>query len=97
MVRYRTHLVDERSREINHIHRVLEDANLKLSSVVTDIMGQSARAMLEQIIVGKDDPEALAQLAKGKLRPKIAELERALTGRIQDTHRLLLKLHLEHI
>jgi len=97
LVRYRSHLVDERSREVNRVHRVLEDANLKLSSVVTDIMGQSARAMLEQIIAGKDDPEALAQLAKGKLRPKIAELERALTGRINETHRLLLKLHLEHI
>lgn len=97
LLRYRTHLVDERSREVNRVHRILEDANLKLSSVVTDLMGQSARAMLEQIIVGKDDPETLAQLAKGKLRPKIAELERALTGQTKETHRLLLKLHLEHI
>lgn len=97
LVRYRTHLVDERSREVNRVHRVLEEANIKLSSVVTDIMGQSARAMLEQIIEGKDDPEALAQLAKGKLRQKIAELERSLVGQVSDTHRLLLKLHLEHI
>lgn len=97
LLRYRTHLVDERSREVNRVHRILEDANLKLSSVVTDLMGQSARAMLEQIIMGKDDPEALAQLAKGKLRPKIAELERALTGQTKEIHRLLLKLHLEHI
>jgi transposase len=97
LVRYRTHLVDERSREVNRVHRVLEDANIKLSSVATDLMGQSARAMLDQIIAGKDDPEALAQLAKGKMRPKIAELERALLGQVKDTHRLLLKLHLEHI
>ena len=97
LIRYRTHLVDERSREVNRVHRVLETANLKLSSVVTDIMGQSSRAMLEQIIAGKEDPEALAQLAKGKLRPKIAELERALVGQVTETQRLLLRLHLEHI
>ena len=55
------------------------------------------REMLEQIIAGQDDPAQLAQLARGRLRDKIAELERALTGRIRDSHRLLLKLHLEHI
>jgi transposase len=97
LIRYRTHLVDERSREVNRVQRVLEMGNLKLSSVVTDIMGQSSRAILEQIIAGKDDPAALAQLAKGKLRPKIAELERALMGQITETQRLLLRLHLEHI
>jgi hypothetical protein len=53
--------------------------------------------MLAAIIAGKDDPEALAQLAKARLRNKIVELEQALTGRIRDSHRLLLKLHLEHI
>jgi transposase len=97
LMRYRTHLVDERSREVNRVHRVLETANLKLSSVVTDIMAQSSRAMLEQIIAGQDDPEVLAQLAKSKLRPKIAELERALVGQATDNQRLLLRLHLEHI
>jgi transposase len=97
LVRYRTHLVDERTREINRVHQVLEDANLKLASVATDIMGVSGRAMLAAIIAGKDDPTALAQLAKARLRNKIAELERALTGRIHDSHRLLLRLHLDHI
>src|SRR5258708_6027239 len=53
--------------------------------------------MLEHLIAGQDDPEMLAQLVKGKMRPKIAELERALAGHVTDTHRLLLKLHLEHI
>jgi len=97
LVRYRTHLIDERTREVNRVHAVLEDANLKLSSVATDIMGVSAREMLAAIIAGKDDPAALAQLAKARMRPKIAELERALTGHIKDSHRLLLSLHLEHI
>lgn len=97
LVRYRTHLIEERSREVNRVHKVLEDANLKLASVATDIMGVSGREMLAAIIAGKDDPVALAQLAKARLRLKIAELERALTGHVKDSHRLLLKLHLEHI
>lgn len=97
LVRYRTHLVDERAREINRVHKVLEDANLKLGDVATDIMGVSARDMLSAIIAGQEDPSALAQLARGRLRSKIAELEHALIGRIRDSHRLLLSLHLEHI
>jgi len=97
LVRYRTHLIDERTREINRIQKVLEDANLKLASVATDIMGVSAREMLTALIAGQDDPAILAQFAKARMRPKIAELERALTGRVKDSHRLLLKLHLEHI
>ena len=97
LVRYRTHLIQERSREVNRVHKVLEDANIKLSSVATDIMGVSGREMLSAIIAGKDDPEALAQLAKARMRNKIAELEQALTGRIRDSHRLLLTMHLEHI
>jgi transposase len=97
LMRYRRHLVDERTREINRVHKVLEDANIKLSSVATDILGVSGREMLAAIIAGKDDPEALAQLAKGRMRNKIDELEQALRGRIRDSHRLLLTLHLEHI
>jgi len=97
LVRYRTHLIQERTREVNRVHKVLEDANLKLSSVVSDIMGVSARKMLEALIAGRDDPKTLSQLAKGRMRPKIAQLERALTGQVKEVHRLLLKLHLEHI
>jgi transposase len=97
LVRYRTHLIQERTREVNRVHKVLEDANLKLSSVATDVMGASGRAMLAAIITGKDDPAALAELAKGRLRTKIEDLEQALTGRIKANHRLLLRLHLEHI
>lgn len=97
LLRYRSHLIAERTREVNRVHKVLEDANIKLSSVATDIMGVSGREMLSTIISGKDDPEALAQLAKARLRNKITELEQALTGRIRNSHRTLLKLHLEHI
>lgn len=97
LVRYRTHLLQERSREVNRLQKVLEDAHLKLGSVASDVMGVSGRAMLEAVIAGQDDPVILAQLAKARLRNKIAELERALQGRVRDSHRLLLRLHLEHI
>jgi transposase len=98
LVRYRTHLIEERTREVNWVHKALEDANIKLSSIATDVMGVSGRQMLQAIITGKDDPAALAQLAKGRMRSKISELERALTGKIiKDSHRVLLRLHLEHI
>jgi len=97
LVRYRTVLIQERTREINRVQKVLEDANLKLGSVASNVLGVSGREMLEAIVGGVEDPEALAQLAKGRLRAKIAELERALTGRIKANHRLLLRLHLEHI
>jgi len=97
LVRYRTNLIDERSREVNRVHKVLEDANLKLASVATDIMGVSGREMLAAIIAGQDDPAVLAQLAKARMRNKIAQLEQALKGHVKDSHRLLLRLHLEHI
>jgi transposase len=97
LVRYRTHLIQERTREVNRVHKVLEDANLKLSSVASDIMGVSGREMLRAIIAGKDDPAALAELAKGRMRTKIDELEKALTGYVRQNHRLLLRMHLEHI
>jgi len=97
LVRYRTHLIDERTREINRVQKVLEDANIKLASVATDVMGVSGREMLAALIAGQEDPATLAQFAKARMRSKIAELERALTGRVKDSHRLLLKLHLEHI
>lgn len=97
LIRYRTALIQERTREVNRLQKVLEDANIKLASVASNVMGVSGRDMLTQIIAGQDDPAYLAQLARGRLRDKIADLERALTGRIRDSHRLLLKLHLEHI
>jgi len=97
LTRYRVQLIQERTREINRVQKVLEDANIKLGSVASNVLGVSGRDMLEQLIAGQEDPQQLAQLARGRLRQKIDELERALTGRIRDAHRTLLKLHLEHI
>lgn len=97
LTRYRTKLVQTRSSEINRVQKVLEDANIKLGSVASNVLGVSGREMLEHIIAGQHDPMLLAQLARGRLRSKIADLERALTGRVREAHRLLLKLHLEHI
>jgi len=97
LVRYRTDPLLDQVRAVNRVHKVLEDANLKLSSVATDIMGVSGREMLATIIAGKDDPAALAELAKGRLRTKIDELEQALTGDVKDSHRGLLSWHLRHI
>ena len=97
LLRYRTSLIQERTREVNRVQKVLEDANLKLASVATNVMGGSGRQMLAAIIAGVEDPQAMAELAKGRLRTKIPELERALKGRDRASHRLLLRLHLEHI
>jgi transposase len=97
LIRYRTHLIQERSREVNRVHKVLEDANLKLSSVASNVMGVSGREMLQALIAGQDDPQRLAELAKGRMRSKIDELERALTGQTKDSHRRLLSWHLRHI
>lgn len=97
LVRYRTKLIQDRSSEVNRVQKILEDANIKLAAVVSDIMGVSARDMLSQLLKGADDPKAMAQLARGRMRSKIDELEQALTGFVQEHHRLMLRLHLEHI
>src|SRR5450759_2728256 len=82
LTRYRSKLGDERVSEINRVQKVLEDANIKLASVATDVMGVSGRAMLDQIVQGQADPAVLAELAKGRLRDKQALLLKALSGRI---------------
>lgn len=97
LTRYRTKLVDDRSREVNRIQKVLEDANLKLASVASDVMGVSGRAILEQLIQGQSDPAVLAELAPGRLREKRALLEQALVGRFTAHHRFMLIQHLSHI
>jgi transposase len=97
LVRYRIQLVQERTREVNRIQKVLEDANIKLGSVASNVMGASGRAMLQALINGCEDPAMLADLAKGTLRRKRDQLERALNGLVEDHHRLLLRLHLGHI
>jgi transposase len=90
LTRHRTTLVQDRARVINRVQAVLEDANIKLASVVTDIRGVSARAMLEALIAGQRDVAALADLARGRLRPKRAQLEEALQGYFTPHHSFLL-------
>ena len=82
-------LMQERNRHINRIHKILETANIKLSSVVTDIVGKSARQMLEALIAGESDPVQMAKLARGRMRPKIAQLQQALQGHLEPHHRFL--------
>ncbi|HSH76956.1 MAG TPA: IS110 family transposase [Herpetosiphonaceae bacterium] len=97
LTRQRTTLVRERASVVQRLHKVLEWANLKLTAVATDVVGVSARAMLEAIVDGQSDVTALAELARGRMRSKRAELEQALTGRVRDHHRFLLAKHLLHI
>jgi hypothetical protein len=97
LTRYRLKLVQERAREVNRIQGVLERANIKLASVVSDILGVSGRAMLEALITGQAAPAAMAALAKGRMRSKLPLLEQALTGRVRDHHRCLLTMQLAHI
>ena len=89
--------MQERNRHINRIHKILETANIKLSSVVTDIVGKSARRMLEVLIEGESDPVELAQLARGRMRPKIALLQQPLQGHLEPHHRFLLRETLAHL
>ena len=97
LTRQRTQLVAEKASAANRIQKVLEDANIKLASVATDVLGTSGRAMLEALIAGVTNPETLADLARMRLRAKIPELQLALTGRVTDHHRFLLRLHLDHV
>lgn len=98
LTRYRATLVAERARIVQRLQKVLEEANVKLASVVRDVTGVSARAMLEGLAAEEEvDPGALAELARGRLRGKRAELEAALTGLVQVHHRFLIVEHLRHI
>jgi transposase len=97
VTRYRTKLVQERSREVNRVQGVLERANMKLASVATDIMGVSGRAILAALVEGRADPATMAELAKRRLRSKIPLLEQALTGLVREHHRRLLAIQLAHI
>lgn len=97
LTRYRKSLVEQRTQEINRIHKVLETANIKLGAVATNVVGASGRQMLHALERGESDPEALAELAKGRLREKLPALRLALTGRVQPHHRLLIGELLDHI
>jgi transposase len=97
LTRYRASLAQEINRIANRIQKVLEDANIKLASVAIDTLGASGRAMLEAIVNGEQDSERLAEMAQGKLRNKIPELQEALQGRISRHHRFLLRELLDHL
>ena len=97
LTRYRKSLVWERAREANRLQKLLEDANIKLSDVASDVLGASGRAMLAALCEGNNDPAALAELARGKLRAKLPALETALQGRFSSHHALLLSHLLSHI
>jgi transposase len=83
LTRYRVQQGRDRTREVNRLCKVLEDAGLKLTSVVSDVMGASGRAMLTALVKGTTDAAVLADLAQGKLRKKLPELRRALQGRFR--------------
>jgi transposase len=97
LTRHRTKLTQERAAVINRLQTILEDANIKLGSVATDVMGVSGRAMIDAIIDGETDPHKLAELAQRRLREKIPDLRVALEGRVTAHHRFLLKLLLREV
>jgi len=97
LTRQRRQLIQTRASVANRIQKVLEDANIKLASVATDVLGVSGRAMLEALIAGQDNPESLAELARRKLRAKIPQLRLALHGRVTEHHRFLLLLLLDEL
>lgn len=97
LVRYRRSIIEERARQHNRIQKVLEGANIKLGSVVSDIMGVSSKNMLRAIAEGEEDPKKLADFAQRSLKRKKDELELALRGYISSHQRLMLKTILTHI
>jgi transposase len=97
LTRYRKGLIQERQREANRVHKVLQDAGIKLASVATNILGVSGRAMLEALVGGTTAPEVLAELARGKLRAKLPALRDALAGRFRSHHAFLVTQGLAHL
>ncbi|MEA2529843.1 MAG: transposase [Thermomicrobiales bacterium] len=97
LTRYRTSLVRERTAAANRLQKTLEGANIKLATVATDILGKSGREILAALVAGQTEAAELAQLAKGRLREKLPELERALAGRVEAHQRFMLAEQLAHI
>jgi hypothetical protein len=92
LTRHQRQLIEEKPRTVSRIQKVLQDANIKLASLATDILGVSRRAMLQALIEGEQDPVKLADFAQRKLRGKIPELEKALEGRLTEHHQFMLGL-----
>ena len=97
LTRHRAQLQDEHTRAANRIHKLLEDANIKLGSVISDILGVSGRDILDRLVAGQEDAAQLAQFARGRMKPKIPQLELALEGKFRDHHRFMLKQLLSHL
>ena len=97
LLRTRKQLVRERSRHVQRLQKTLEDANIKLDSVISDVMGLSGRKMIEALIAGESDSEQLAQLAHRRIKATPEELCEALRGRVTRHHRFLLNVHLQQI
>jgi transposase len=97
LTRYRKALIRARTGEVNRLHKILEDAGVKLATVATDVMGVSGREMMRALIGGVADPQVLADLARARLRAKLPELRKALTARFREHHAFLLARMLAHI
>lgn len=98
LTRYRKKLIQDRARESARVQKVLEDAGVKLASVASDVLGVSARSMIEALAAGERDPDVLAEMAYGRMRPKIPELRQALAAsRFRPHHGVMLGEHLAHI
>jgi transposase len=97
LTRYRIRLTEEKAREVNRVQKTLEDTNLKLGDVVSDIMGKASRMILQAIVDGESDPARLAALAVGRVRATQEQLEAALKGHVTEHHRFLLREHLTQI
>jgi len=97
LTRYRRQLIEEHTREVNRVHKLLETANIKLGDVASDVFGASGRAMLKALIAGERDAATLADLARGLLRKKEAQLREALMGRVTDHHIFMLQGLLHHV
>jgi transposase len=97
LTRYRKSNIRDRQREANRLHKMLEDTGIKLDCVATDLLGKSGRAMLDALVSGTTDPQALADLARGQLRNKLPALRQALEGRFDSEHALVVGQILAHI
>ena len=97
LTRYRKAVIQERTREANRLHKVLEDAGIKLASVASRVLGVSGRTMLDALVAGTTDPAVLADLARGRLRKKLPALRQALVGRFRGHHAFLVAQILAHL
>lgn len=97
LTRYRKSVIEERGRETQRLHKVLEDAGIKLSSFTSSVLTKSGRQMIDALIVGQRDPQILAEMAKGRMRSKIPQLQDALAGRFNTHHAMLCRAMLARI